>query len=721
MVELSVVVPAYRVQGYLERCLDSILAGPYDDIEVVAIDDASPDHCGAIMDRYADRDTRVRVLHLAENQGLGAARNIGLREAKGDYLWFVDSDDWLAPGAIEAVVARLRETVPDVLIVDYARVYWTGTAQRNSLAHLFAEPADGGVFTLAEHRWPLYNMMTIWNRVVRREFLLDLDLAFGTGYYEDVQVSYPILLGARRIAALDRVCYLYRQRRQGGITRTPSGRHFAAFDAYARIFGFMDDHAGAFDAFRPDIFDRMMWHYVIILGRRRVPDGRRREFFRRMSEHYLRYRPAGHPPPDGTEGLRYRLIERGAYRTFVLARLANRIRRGTIRSVRGAVRRCRRWTSRVRGATLRGYYRVQVRLPLDEHLAVYAAYWYRGYYCNPRAIHRKAAELVPQVRGVWVVSARYADRFPAEVPHVIAGTAAYYRALARAKYLVNNVNFPDWLVKRRGSVHLQTQHGTPLKVMGLDLQDYPVGAQRMSFRALLARSDRWDFNLSSNPLSTRVWERSYPCGYTTLESGYPRNDRLVNATAGEVARVRAELGIAPGQTAVLYAPTHRDYRKHFEPQLDLAGLARALGPDAVLLVRAHYYYDVPGRGGVADAGDAVRDVSGYPSIEDLMVAADVLITDYSSLMFDYALLGRPIVIYADDWDTYRRTRGVNLDLPAEPPGAVAGTESELIELLTTGAYRGEQAEQARLAFRAKHCVFDDGHAAERVVRRVFGA
>src|SRR5262245_49674910 len=104
---LSVIIPVYAVQGYLRECLDSILTQSHTALELVAVDDRSPDHCAEILDEYAAGDARVRAIHLDHNVGLGPARNLGLDRATGDYVWFVDSDDWLAPGALRAVAARL--------------------------------------------------------------------------------------------------------------------------------------------------------------------------------------------------------------------------------------------------------------------------------------------------------------------------------------------------------------------------------------------------------------------------------------------------------------------------------------------------------------------------------------------------------------------------------------------------------------------------------------
>jgi CDP-glycerol glycerophosphotransferase len=713
---VSVVLPVYGVEEYLPQCLDSLLGQSFSDVEVVAVDDCSPDGCGAILDEYAARDPRLRVVHLERNAGLGQARNEGLARATGEYVWFVDSDDWLADGALAAVAERLERTRPDVLVVDFALAYPDGGVERNVRAHLFRDAPE--TFTLAERTEALDLIMTAWSRVVRREFLLGLDVGFGRGYYEDISVTYPELLAARRLSLLDRVCYFYRRGREGAITNTASPKHFDLFGQYEQIFAFIDREAGAAGQFRQAVFDRTVRHATTVLATPGlVPKDLRPAFFRQASEHFRRFRPQGYCYPPGLRGLQYRLVERGAYPAYAALEPVNRLRlvlRPALRRARRAPRRA----ARLAGNTARrAYYRACLLLPVDENLAVYAAYWYRGYACNPAAIYEQARELAPGVHGVWVVGKDRAGSLPPGVDHVVAGSARYLRTMARAKYLINNVNFPYELSKRPDAVFVQTQHGTPLKKMGTDLRDYPVAARGVNFDRLLEQCRRWDFLVSPNPHSTEVFTRVYPGRYQVLPTGYPRADRLVNTTAEQVRRVREELGIEPGQTAVLYAPTHRDYQDEPELPLNPQRLAEELGPSHVLLVRAHYFNASDARGPAELPG--VRDVSAHPSVEDLCLAADVLITDYSSVMFDYAVLDRPIVIYAPDWETYRQTRGVYFDLLQQPPGSVATTPDRLAEVLRTGEYASASAANQRKEFRARFCPYDDGHAAERVVRRVF--
>lgn len=716
---ISVIVPVYSVQGYLRRCLDSVLDQPFADIELIAVDDHSPDHCSKILDEYRARDPRVRVIHLARSVGPGPARNLALEAATGTFVWFVDSDDWVADGSLAAIARKLQATDPDVLLVDHVTEHWSGVTRPNRWRRVLGELDTRGRFTLGEERRPLSMFTVSWNKIVRRELLMRTGIRLEPGWYEDIPFTYGVLVAADRIAALGRVCYHYRKRRQHAITETRSQRHFDVFPQWERVFERLDALGDRAEPFRNEIFDRMVWHQFVVQSLpHRLPRRARRQYFSRMSASYRRYLPPDAAPPQGRgDRVRRALVAADAYRTFQALRLARKtVGRGR-RLLRRTHRRLR-WAGRIaRAAAGRAYYAANLLLPRDERLAVFAAYWYRGYACNPAAIFEAVRELAPSVRGVWIVDRARADSLPPGVPYVVAGTPGYYRALARATWLVNNVNFPDFVVKRKGSVHLQTHHGTPVKVMGLDQARYPVARGEMDLTDLMKRSDRWDFSLSSNAHSTEAWSRSYPCRYATLEYGYPRNDRLALATPAEVAAVRARLQIPPGSIVVLYAPTHREYDSGFRPPLDVESIADALGPDYLFLQRAHYFY----QGVTGPTHPSVRDVSAYPCVEDLLIAADVLVTDYSSVMFDYAVLDRPIALYTPDWDIYRSLRGVTFDLLTAPPGVVALTQQDLMDAFTSGAVGGEAASKARAQFRARFCYLDDGHAAERVVRHVFAA
>ncbi|MFK0104683.1 CDP-glycerol glycerophosphotransferase family protein [Streptomyces sp. NPDC091217] len=717
MPRFSVIVPAYKVQAYLSECLESVLSQSYPDLELIAVDDCSPDACGAIIDEYAARDARVRPVHLTENQGLGGARNAGMEQARGDYLLFLDSDDTLTPDALRAIADRVKESgEPDLLVYDYARTFWTGRAERNKVAAQLTEEGPAP-FRLEDRPGLLRVLMVAWNKAYRREFVAEHGFAFPPGYYEDTPWTYPVLMAAGSIATLDRVCVRYRQRRQGSILSTTSRKHFDIFEQYDRVFAFIEERP-ELDRWRPVLFRRMIDHFSTVFTKRdRLPKGTHAEFLRKARAHYRRYQATGTPVPPPLSAplergyphrtrLRHTLVHYGLHRTYRALQSAMSARRRTLKA--GV-----KFARGLRSALLQLHYRVQLRLPLRADRAVFAAYWNRGHGCNPGALEAAFRSHAPHIRTAWIARPEHQHAIPPGPRRLRPGTLAYWTALARSKYLVNNVNFDRRLRKRPGQVFVQTQHGTPLKHMGLDLQEHPAAAAGMDFEELLRGVDKWDFLLSANRHTTLTWERVYPGGYTTLEYGYPRNDVFQQATSADVTRIRASLGVPGDTVALLYAPTHRDYRRTQRPALDLDRIVRRLGPRFVILARSHYWHDGP-----LGAGGRVIDVSDHPSVESLCLASDALITDYSSIMFDYANLDRPIVVHTEDWDAYHAARGTYFDLRSSPPGAVARTEDELIDIFATGHWRGSRSAELRAAFRERFCRYDDGRAAERVVRHV---
>ncbi|MGW5608981.1 bifunctional glycosyltransferase/CDP-glycerol:glycerophosphate glycerophosphotransferase [Streptomyces sp. NPDC003753] len=707
MPRFSIVVPVFKVQGFLRECLDSVLAQSYTDFEVIAVDDRSPDGCGAILDEYAARDPRVRVLHLPENVGLGRARNAGLPHAGGDFLLFLDSDDTLTPGALRAIADRLEETGdPDVLVFDYARTYWWGATRRNVLARILAESGEG-TFTAAERPEILELLMVVWNKAYRRDYVTEHGFVFPPGYYEDTPWTFPALLSARRIATLDRICVSYRQRRQGNILSTTSRKHFDVHDQYERVFAYVDAHP-ELASWRPYLHRKMGEHCLDILAKPdRLPACDKGEFFRRTAD-LFRAHGAGEPVPA-----ELRVLE-GSYAAYLL-----RQRAATVGDALG--RRHRQARAVAARRVKRGWSWAYERRPLDPNLAVYSAFSHRGVLGDPAAIHRAARDLAPHIRGVWVVRPDQAQHLPPDIEYVLPGSLGYLRVTARATYFVNNVNWPGTLAKRPGSVHIHTHRGTPLKYMGADLRDKPGARLGLDVPQMLRRADRWDYSLVANRHSELVWDRAYPCDFTSVRSGSPRNDVLVDAKPGDGAGFRFRHGIPEDHTVVLYAPTRRDYVRggHID-RFDPARFAEDLGEGHTLVVRLHpSLADGWARGtGLAELHrrGVLVDATDEPHVEEVMLASDALVTDYSALMFDYANLDRPIVVHADDWGAFRASRGAYFDITQDAPGHVSRSYRELAWLFASGCWRDEDSARLRAGFRARFCAFDDGRAAERVVR-----
>ena len=355
---------------------------------------------------------------------------------------------------------------------------------------------------------------------------------------------------------------------------------------------------------------------------------------------------------------------------------------------------------------------------------------------SPRAVYEELVRREAPFEHLWVVDDA-AFVAPEGSTAIRKGSREYYDAYARARYLVANDHWPRWFRRREDQVAVQTWHGTPLKFQGRELAKRPPAFRE--HRRSLEMGEGWDRVVSPGPFASAILERGYAIAGDVLETGLPRMDLLLGPDAEERrAGIRRRLGLGK-ERVVLYAPTYRDdldyavghrprvlrdeptYRSDLthldgyrlgEP-LDLQAVAAGLGAGHALL-----FYKHPR---VADATPpaftaAGHDVSSYPDGLELLLAADVLVTDYSSWLFDFAATRRPVVLFAPDLEAYRdEIRGLHVDLEADGPGPVARTTDEVLAALASPEAAGERRE----AFLKRYCPLSDGRAAGRLVERVF--
>ncbi len=328
--------------------------------------------------------------------------------------------------------------------------------------------------------------------------------------------------------------------------------------------------------------------------------------------------------------------------------------------------------------------------------------------CNPRGIERALSQMRPSTRRYWSVVDGSVP-VPDGSVRLIEGSREWWRVRASARVFIVN----DWLRKRyrrRPHQHvLQTWHGSTLKRLA---RDRPDAGWRTKLAAT-REGRRWDAVLAQNEFSAEHFASAYAFGGPVWVEGYPRNDVLSHPELA--AGVRTRLGLEAGTRVVLYAPTWREDRAAMIDHLDVAAFARALGPDHVLLVRGH---SSTWEHGSDHAGAGVLDVTGYPDVSDLLLAADVLVTDYSSVMFDWMSTGRPIVFFVPDLARYRgELRGFYADLLAEAPGPVVEDVDALVEAVLHPDPHRERVRDWQERFTSH----DDGRAGHRVVQRMIDA
>ncbi|WP_413757502.1 CDP-glycerol glycerophosphotransferase family protein [Streptomyces sp. MMBL 11-3] len=376
---------------------------------------------------------------------------------------------------------------------------------------------------------------------------------------------------------------------------------------------------------------------------------------------------------------------------------------------------------------IRIYHEVFSRLPVKKRLVVFESHLGRQYSDSPKALYEEMRRQDLDFEAVWSYAGAGPAGFPADATLVRRWSLPYLKALARAEFWIDNQSYPLKLTKRPRTTYLQTWHGSALKRMGFDEPEWKLrsrAAQEEQQRVL----DRFDRFLIRSEHDVRTLARAFRLKERTLlRVGYPRNDELVRAGRLEEATGRrergplaAELGIPDDRAVLLYAPTFRHRggkRRRFELPFDVERFADEFGDRYVLLVRSHYLDHVVLPPSVRGR---VLDVSAHHDVTPLLALADGLITDYSSVMFDYALLGRPMFFFAYDYEEYvHEGRGTYFDLLERAPGPVVRTEEELYVALASLDEQAVKYEEARKGFVAEFGEYDKGTAARSVVDEFF--
>jgi CDP-glycerol glycerophosphotransferase len=363
----------------------------------------------------------------------------------------------------------------------------------------------------------------------------------------------------------------------------------------------------------------------------------------------------------------------------------------------------------------RKVYAALSRLPVKKGSVVFESHLGLSYSDSPKYIYEALRRHKYQGRITWSY-AENTNGFPKDARLVQRNSWSYLRALARAEFWVDNQGFPQWMGKRKQATYIQTWHGSALKTMGVNTPQVKamLTAQR---RALTKAVGRFDHFLVRGEWDIRTLVEAFEMRAEPLRVGYPRNDLLVAADRDQRSKeLRARFGFPEDKTVLLYAPTFRNTSGLFKPDFDFAAFAREFGDTHLLLVRAHYLNSVQVP---EQARGAVQDMSKYPDVTELFLASDALITDFSSVMFDFSLLDRPMVFFAPDDAGYAQDRGTYFDLRAEAPGPYTTSEAEFFDAVRTLTERDGEFRDTRRAFAERYGEYEHGDAAEQVYQRFF--
>lgn len=384
------------------------------------------------------------------------------------------------------------------------------------------------------------------------------------------------------------------------------------------------------------------------------------------------------------------------------------------------------------GKMIRILYRWTYKLvKVDPKLVIFIEFHGRGYSDNPRAIY-EAMRQDPRFEGyrfIWFIKKHKQKQITipgAEVKEYFSFSYFYY--MFKAKYWIINCKMPDYIAKKEEQVYLQTWHGTPLKRLAHDIEaaeDMTFYRSAVSFAQMTQSYDidvaRYNYMISPNRFCTEVFQSAFRIQRERLiETGYPRNDFICNTTKEEMERLKEKYQLPKDKKIVLYAPTWRDNSYvasgyTFELKADFHKWKEILGEEYIVVFKPHYL--------IINTYEKDSSLQGFlysipaeADIRELYVISDMLITDYSSVFFDYAILKRPIYFYMYDIEEYANDlRGFYLDIHKDLPGDIYTNEDELLAAVKQDAYD----ETAYQAFYERFCSCEDGKAAKRVIDIVF--
>lgn len=745
MTKVSVIIPYYKGPSYLEECVQSIENQNLPGLEVLLVDDRGGDDVPeSVLEkafiRHIVLEEEIGEEGFAAGEGpdavppggegepspfgAAAARNTGVRYAGGEYLYFIDADDYLWEDALARLVGLAEEKNADVVTGNrcfswFRPVSFTIESARDDTELTGIVRLHGG--ELASF---LSTRFTVQHLLVRRTFYDGLGLAFDVHnrYYPDIFVAAGIFSGkAADIWADGSSRYVCRFHNdpihlpslsQEKAKRRPCD-FIRSYEAASRLLA---EEAGGNGADGNEAASALNGQLIRFIAEH-FPDSLNGEETRRFTK-ALRHIPK----PD------WRRIKKEF--GFLQAMEMNCLCRGNGKAAKLFAKLAFAWRKKqgILGTPIQHRRIIDAlvfqKMKVLPNTVLFESFLGKSYSDSPKYIFEYLNETYPgRYKCIWA----YAEKkrkipFPAKQVKRLGLRYFYY--MARCQYVVYNGRQPTFYKKRKDSIFLETWHGTPLKKLVFDMDDV-TSASPLYKEDVYYQTRAWDYLVAPNEFSEKIFRRAFSYEGNILKTGYPRNDILYHPHKEELAlEIKKELGLPVDKKVILYAPTWRDDEFYgpgmykFSLKMDLGRMREELGSEYVVILRTHYF--------IADALDLsgyegfAYNQSKYDDVARLYLISDVLITDYSSVFFDFANLRRPMLFFTYDLEKYRSIlRGFYIDVEKELPGPMLFDTEEIIDAIHNLRMIQRNYEERYNQFYEKYCAWEDGHAAERVVDAVF--
>ena len=727
---ISVVVPIYNVEKYVRESIESILDQTFVDFELIIVDDASPDGSLEICQNLAQYDTRIKIIRHTYNQGLGAARNTGMYQSRGRYIAFLDSDDLMIPTALETFYNAATKNNAEV-------VHCSHFMERTELPDGTFDPnykkcGDKTLLTgmlyadrnkrLMDRYKDFQEWMMVWLNFYRRDFLMKNALKNPRMLAEDNAFHIALLCLTDRYFYIDEALHIY-SRRPGSIIKSIT-RETSVKWAASAVEGVK---------YIDEIMSRLPEKILSKSTRTQIVCKLMSDLMRRAVFDFYKSKDVfdGEVLNIFLQALRPYFdqnIRLAAY--FLQNYAANRLWHNDQVAKLNAQRKTSDALKKTNAAlqkTNDSLKKSNAALNAEKNFCarpkiIFMNFFGKGFGCNPKYIALEIIRRKLPYDLVWLVSDMN-EPMPAEIRKVRFGSPEAEHELATAKVFVTNIKNSPPYKKRDGQYLIMTWHGG-ISVGAFKKVEREAEAQ-LSPRYVAqskANSKMTDLMLSASKRSTEEIRKNFWYDGEIMECGVPNNDILFNRPPDLIDKVKVQLGIPSTNKILMYGPTFRNKpednlsacRLDFNQMLEV--VAKKFGGEWTLVMRLHpnvASLNLTTR--LVTLSDRIVDATKYADTQELLVAADVLVSDYSGIMISFLAMRKPVFICAKDLDTYPKERGLKpfyFELPIEHNK----TEAELFDCI---AKYDEPTERARVdEFMSKIKSFDDGHASEHVVDRI---
>ena len=707
MGKISVIIPVYNTEQYLMKCVESLWEQTYKNIEILLINDNSNEKCTYLLETLSKQDNRIKLFHFKENKGVGSARNFGIEKASGDYIYFLDSDDYIPYKTLEMLIKNINNN-------NMIRGRMRTTNFSTSIAIIYH-----GLFNIKlfiEEKYNLIKNNTALNFLFKKDFIINKELSFSesVNIYSELEFMIPALIHTEQVPYLKEAIY-FKRKRNDPITNPSLKQSDVALKIKEFISVYNKLKVKYNDELANDFLDKQFLNFY---RKDIITFFKNNEGIDECFEELMRAVRRVNPDMINDHG-------------WVLKKELDAINSGKIKGYKRInarhhlLRQIREGLKSKNNFYTLLYNTLFMKSKVKEKLIFFESFQGRSYSDSPKYIYEYMINNNMNYKYVWSTTEK--QIIPGNPIQVRRFSLRYFYYIAKAKYWISNSRLPKYIKKRKDNIYLQTWHGTPLKRLAADMDDvYMPGTNSASYKLnFLNETQKWDYLVSPNAYSSKIFKRAFWFNNTMIESGYPRNDILYNGnTEKNIITLKKKLNIPLNKKVILYAPTWRDdefYSKgkyRFTLQLDLQKMQEQLGNEYVVLLRMHYF--IASQMDISEFEGFAYDFSNHNDIGELYLISDILITDYSSVFFDFAHLKRPILFYTYDLEKYRdQLRGFYINIEKDVPGPLVNTTKEVIHSIKNIDVIQIKYENRYDTFYERFCKWDDGNASRKVIESVF--